>query len=206
MRSLIRVSTVVSLVLAFALIAGAQRKEQGKAQPSPEDQQKMMAEYQKYMNPGKGQEVLAKMAGDWTVAGEVWMDPKSDPMPLKPGTMHSEMILGGRYLQSLQNSEMMGMPYEGHGLAGFDNYRQQYQMTWVDNMGTVISTGTGTLDPTGKILTYMGKMDEPTKNEKDNDVKYVYTFKDDKTISFEMYGPAPTGSLYKMMEMTYTKK
>jgi hypothetical protein len=206
MRSMYRVVTVLALVFAVALMASAQTKEGAKGQPSPEDQQKMMAAMMAAMKPGPQHDVLAKMAGDWTVTGKMWMNPKEDPMPMDPGTEYAEMILGGRYLQSVMNGKMMGMPYEGHGLMGYDNVKKQYQITYVDNMGTAISTGTGTADATGKIISLMGKMDDPSTGKMDSDVKYVYTIKDDKTFVFEMYGPAPTGGLVKMMEMTYVKK
>jgi len=205
MRALIRNFTVVILVLALALIAGAQTKDQGKA-PSSEEQQKAMAAMMAAMKPGPEHATLAKMAGDWTITGKMWMDPSGAPVDMKPGTQHAEMILGGRYLTSAWNGEMMGMPFEGHGLLGYDNFKKQYQMTWVDNMGTTISTAAGTADAAGKVITLMGKMDDPSTGAKDQDAKYVYTIKDDKTVTFEMYGPAPGKGLVKMMETTFTKK
>jgi hypothetical protein len=202
--------SVLALLLVFAFAVSAQTKETPKAgdkkMPPQEDMQKMMADYAKFMNPGKGHEILAKMAGDWTVTGKMWMDPKGAPMDMKPGTEHCELILGGRFLQSSQKGEMMGMPYEGQGLMGYDNYRQQYQMTWVDNMGTVVSTAAGTMDSTTKTLTLMGKMDEPTMNMKDIDVKYVYLFPDDKTTTFQIWQAGPDKNFFKVMEMTYAKK
>jgi hypothetical protein len=205
MRSLIRVSTVLSLVLAFALLADAQTKEKAKGQPSPEDQQKMMAAMMASMKPGPQHDLLAKMAGDWSVAGKMWMDPNSPPADMKPGTEHAEMILGGRFLQSVNTGEMMGMPFEGHGMLGYDNFKKLYQMTWVDNMGTTISTASGTADAAGKTITLMGKMDDPSTGKKDQDVKYVYELKDDKTINFAIYQPEG-GKDMKVMEMVYTKK
>jgi len=196
MRSLTRVSIIVSFMLALALTACAQTKEQGK--PTPEDQQKAMAAMMAAMKPGP------EHAGDWTITGKVWMDPNGAPVDMKPGTQHAEMILGGRYLQTVNNGEMMGMPYEGHGLLGYDNFKKQYQMTFVDNMGTTISTATGTADAPDKI-SLMGKMDDPSTGKKDMDVKYVYTIKDDKTVLFEMF-MAQGGKDVKVMEMTSAKK
>jgi len=206
MRSFNRVLTVVSLVLVVAILAFAQTKDKPKAgMPSKEDQQKMMADMMKMMQPGPQHEVLAKMAGDWTMTGKIWMDPNSPGEEMKPGTQHSEMILGGRYLSSVNQGEMMGMPFEGHGMMGYDNFKKQYQMTWIDNMGTTISTASGTADATGKVITLMGKMDDPSTGKKDLDVKYVYTLKDDKTVGFAMFEPKD-GKDVKVMDMTYAKK
>jgi len=203
MRSYRSVSMVFVLILAVAEMACAQTKDQPKSGgPSPEDMQKMMA----LMKPGPQHEVLAKMAGDWTITGKAWMDPSGTPTDMKPGSQHAEMILGGRYLQSVWTGEMMGMPFEGHGLLGYDNFRKEYLMTWVDNMGTAVSTANGSADAAGKVITLMGKMDDPSTGARDQDVKYVYTIKDDKNVTFEMYGMVPGKGLMKMMETTFTKK
>lgn len=207
MRSFMRVLTVLTLIFAVAAISVAQTREKPKGgKPAPEDMQKMMEEMMKTIKPGPQHDILAKMAGDWVVNGKMWRPPSTEAMLMKPGTEHAEMILGGRYLQSVNQGEMMGMPFEGHGMMGFDNFRKEYQMTWVDNMGTTISTAAGTADPTGKVITLMGKMDEPSTGEKDKDVKYVYTFKDDKTVVLEMYDSISGKGFFKIMEMTYTRK
>jgi len=204
MRSFSRSFCVLSLVLALALFASAQtKKEQPKGPPAG---MPSMEEMMKTMQPGPQHDLLKKLAGDWTTTGQMWMGPKGDPMPMKPGTEHAEMILGGRFLQSVNNGEMMGMPFEGHGLMGYDNFKKVYQMTWIDNMGTTISTAAGTTDAAGKTLTLMGKMDDPESGQKDVDVKYVYNFKDDKTVGFEIWDNQGSKEFKKVMEMTYAKK
>jgi hypothetical protein len=211
MRSTFKGIMSVLCIVVMATMVFAQAKDKPKEppkgqMPKQEDMQKMMADMMKMMQPGPQHALLAKMAGDWTVTGQMWTGPKSDPMPMKPGTEHAEMVLGGRYLQSSQTGEMMGMPYEGHGQLGYDNFKKLYMMTWIDNMGTTISTASGTADSAGKVISFMGKMDEPSTGEKDQDVKYVYTLKDDGTIQFDIYSFLPDKSPFKMMEMTYTKK
>lgn len=204
-RLSIRFACVLTLVCLFALPVLAADPPQGGKMPSPEDMQKMMAEYAKYANPGKAHEVLAKMAGEWNANGKFWMGPGAPVMEGTPGTQSSEMILGGRYLHSVHKGMMMGQPFEGISYLGYDNFKQVYCMSWVDNMGTGMLTATGKLDADGKSLTLTGKMDEPVTGEKDKDVKYVYRFVDDKTVVFEMWDMLP-GSPFKSMEMTYTRK
>jgi hypothetical protein len=205
-RSWIRTLCVLTLVAAFAFSALAQGKDQPKGgQPSPEDMQKMMAEYAKYSNPGKAHELLVKMSGEWTGTGKAWMGAGAKAMDMKPGTHSGEMILGGRYLRVVDRTEMMGQPFEGITVLGYDNFKKQYLLTWMDNMGTAILTAAGTLSEDGKSLILTGKMDEPVTGEKDKDVKYVYRFPDDKTIVFEWWDMTP-GKPFMSMEWTYTKK
>jgi hypothetical protein len=211
MRSTFKGILSILCIVLMATLVLAQTKDQPKEppkgqQPKQEDMQKMMADMMKMITPGPEHQLIGKMAGDWTVSGQMWMDPKADPTPIKAGAMHSEMTLGGRFLATTQTGEMMGMPYEGHGQMGFDNFRKQYMLTWIDNMGTTISSAAGTADAAGKVISLMGKMDDPSMGKKDEDVKYEYTFKDDKTIQFDIYGFAPDKTPLKMMEMIYTKK
>jgi len=56
---------------------------------------------------------------------------------------------------------MMGMPFEGIGINGYDNLKKKFVSTWIDNMGTMIVMSTGTFDPATKTFTYMGEMDNP---------------------------------------------
>jgi hypothetical protein len=203
-RSLIVILSVAMMIAVFALAGFAQDKGD-KKMPSQEDMQKMMAEYAKYANPGPEHELLSHMAGEWTTTGKMWMGPGAPSMDLQPGTQTGEMLLGGRYLRQLHHGTMMGQPYEGISMMGYDKFKKQYVLTYSDNMGTAILTAAGTASDDKKTITLMGKMDEPTTGEKDKDVKYVYRFPDDKTIVFEMWDMLP-GSPFKAMEMTYTKK
>ena len=103
----------------------------------------MMAEWAKYATPGAQHEMMAKSVGKWTVVTKMWMDPTQPPMET-PGTCEVTSLLGGRYFQSVYKSMMMGQPFEGIALSGYDIYKQQYFGTWIDNMGTMMMTFVGT--------------------------------------------------------------
>lgn len=191
--------TLLSLmILSLAALA------QGEGQ-SPEDMQKMMAEWMKIAAPGPSHDLLKKMEGEWTVASKSWMAPDQPPMDSPPGLSKNELVFKGRYLRTEHSGEIMGMPFHGLGYLGFDNFRQQYWMTWFDDMGTALLAAYGTISPDGTELTLLGKSDDPMSGEKDKDTKYYYKFVDDKTMIFEIWDVTP-GSNFKFMEMTYTKK
>ncbi len=43
-------------------------------------------------------------------------------------------------------STMMGGPFVGHEVVGFDPTEKKYQVSWVDSMSTSFTLGTGTFD------------------------------------------------------------
>jgi hypothetical protein len=196
----------VAVAGAAILVMGAAFAQPAEKQTTQQDMQKMMAEYMKAGTPGPEQASLASWAGNWVTHSTVWSAPDSPPMETAPGTSKGEMIFGGRFLRVMETGEMMGTPMEGMGIMGYDNFRHVYQMIWVDNTETPIYWASGTADPTGKVITMMGKVDDPVKGEKDRDVKYVWRADNDSTRVFEMWDSMPGGKFYKSMETTYTKK
>jgi hypothetical protein len=158
-----------------------------------------------YMTPGASQAMLAKAAGEWVADITMWMEPGGQPMTAK-GTATNKMILGGRYQQSTNKSEMMGMSFEGIGTTGYDNAKKVFVSSWVDNMGTGIMNMEGPLDEATKTITLKGKVICPANN-KECDMRETIKLVDDNTQVMEMYGPdMKTGKEYKSMEIKFTRK
>src|SRR5262245_21579950 len=108
---------------------------------SDQDMQKWM----QYMTPGDMHKMLAKGAGSWKAKTTFWMAPGAEPV-VSDATFTGEMILGGRYLMSKYSGNMMGMPFEGIAIEGYDNAGKMFVSTWVDNMGTGIMNMQGKYD------------------------------------------------------------
>src|SRR5688572_16568161 len=87
-----------------------------------------MKAWQTYMTPGDAHKVLLESAGDWTEDISMWMDSTTPPSKATTNTK-SEMIMGGRYLVSKTTGEMMGMPFEGMSIMGYDNAKKIYTST-----------------------------------------------------------------------------
>ncbi len=114
------------------------------------------------------------------------------------------MIMGGRYLQQQVKAEMMGMPFEGMGLWGYDNIKKEHISTWVDSMSTGIMVSRGTDDADGKVFTFNGEyLDASGKTRKN---KEVLRIQDANKFLAEMYEVGPDGKEFKNMEMVYTRK
>jgi len=170
----------------------------------PVDSATMMKNWQAYMTPGDMHAMLAKSNGTWNTEITMWQAPGAPPST-STGTSVNKMVLGGRYQESTNTGDMMGMPFEGHGMTGYDNAKKVFVNTWMDNMGTGIMYMEGPWDEASKSINLKGKgMDPMTMKESD----YRETFKivDDNTQMMEMYGPGPDGKEYKMMELKFTRK
>ena len=163
-----------------------------------------MKKWMDYMTPGDMQKMLSKGVGTWNMKTSWWMAPGAEPM-LSEATAVSEMILGGRYLQSKVSGSMMGMPFDGISIEGYDNAAKLFVNTWIDNMGTGMMNMTGTWDETAKQIKYTGKMVDPISGTW-VDVRQVVTYNADGSVKMEMYGPAPDGTEFKTMEIITTKK
>ena len=120
------------------------------------------------------------------------------------GTATRTMILGGRVMVEEVTSQMMGQPFNGHGMHGFDNTTGKYWATWNDNMGTGLMVSEGTCD-TKLTCTYTGSYHDPV-TKKAQTTRMTTRWTDKTTELFEMYGPGPDGKETKMMEITYKKR
>ena len=167
-------------------------------------QQQMMEVMMKYGTPAKEHEYLKKYAGDWNFEMKSWEKPDAEPM-VSQGTMKGEILFEGRYLKMKFDSTMMGMPFKGMQLMGYDLFQKKYVTVWIDNMSTAFAPTTGTLDMAGKVFTETGVWPDPSTGGTSK-VKIVTTWLADGKYKFEMFMPAPDGQDIKWMEMTATKK
>lgn len=162
-----------------------------------------MQAWMKYATPGAGHEFLAKLAGKWNVSATFWMQPGADPMKTE-GTCENMLILGGRFLQSQLTSEMMGQPFEGMSIDGFDNHSQKYQGIWMDTMGTIMIVFEGSADAEGKVRTMLAEYLDPLTN-RTKKMKGVTIIEGENRHRYEGWNSGPDGEFFKSMEVVYTR-
>jgi hypothetical protein len=167
------------------------------------DMQAMMDVYKKLGTPGAPHKMLASMVGSWKTKVKSWCDPNTGPME-STGTSEHKMLLGGRFLQQEFTGEMMGSPFNGIGLTGYDNHTKKYVSIWMDSMGTAFLVFEGTASAYGRTITQESHYDDPIKGPMT--WRSVTKIVDDNTHVFEMYGIDKQGKEEKMMEITYTRK
>jgi hypothetical protein len=181
---------------------------------SPDDMQKAMADWMATTRPGEHHKKLEGSIGTWEATTKMWMGgPGGEPVVTR-GRAERKWVLGGRFMQEDFSSEMMmpdpasgemkAVPWQGMGLFGFDNHRKTYVGCWADTMGTQLLTMKGTVDPSGKVFTYYGEMDEPMLGVVGRMVKYTTRIIDADTQVFEIYD-LHAGDDYKVVEVTYKR-
>lgn len=178
-------------------------QEQQAPQMSPEEKA-MMEAYAKAATPGKEHQWLAGKAGDWAFAGTFWMDPSKEPTK-SSGTVERSVMLGGRVLaEKVSSPGFMGQPFEGYGLAGYDNVTGEFWGTWSDNMGTGLMTSTGKCDDKG-VCTHSGEYVDPLTGNKKMTRMTTRDEGPDKEVH-ESFEKGPDGKEFKTMELVYTRK
>jgi len=191
--------TLIGLCLVMS-VSVAMAKEK---QPAQMDMQAMMDTYKKLAIPGEPHKQLTSLAGTWTTKTKSWMEPNKPPME-STGACEDKTLLDGRFLQQECTGEMMGQPFTGIGVHGYDNLTKKYVTTWMDSMGTGIFFMDGTASADGKTITLHGSHKDPMGGVMKH--RAFWKFVDANSQTFEMYHKGKDGKEMKMMEITYTRK
>ena len=199
------------LLLAFTVPATAQEgkaKAAGSAKtaaaPQKMDPQAMAEMMAKMAAPGPSHERFKKMAGNWDLVVKWTWDP-TQPMQETKSTSVMTTLMDGRYCQEQSTGEMMGKPFHGMGIYGYDNVLKKYVSVWIDNMGTGIMSSEGTPDASGNVVNWVAQMADPMTGKMSR-VRSVTRYADDDHFAYEMYMKGPDGKEYKTMEIAYTRK
>jgi hypothetical protein len=186
----------------FVLAVGASAQEPAAPAMTPE-QQAMMEAYQKAGAPGAPHQALAAQAGSYDVVVKSWHEPGAEPV-VESGSAERTMILDGRVMVEEFRSSMMGTPFTGRGMFGYDNVSGKYWSTWTDSMSTGLMVSNGSCDE-ANACTFAGSWNDPVaKGPVQSRMTTKWT--SPNVEIFEMYGPGPDGNETKMMEITYTRK
>ena len=116
----------VTAALLFAT-RGAGAGDVKAPEMTPEQKAEMEA-YMKAGTPGAPHQMLASTAGTYDLKIKSWHEPGAPAME-ETGTATRKMMLGGRVLVEDVTSTMMGMPFTGHGMTGYDNVTGKYWST-----------------------------------------------------------------------------
>lgn len=154
--------------------------------------------------PGEPHADLARHAGEWDVIWKMRQTPADEWQETK-GHASIKMIMGNRFMLEENRAQIMGNPWEGRLLLGFDNLTKEYVSTWCDTLGTTIITSRGTADPVGKVITMEGMMTDPQTPE-GRLFRTVSSMTDDNHMVMKMWDTAPDGTLFHNMDVTYTRK
>jgi len=194
--------TRLSLVTAAALMAMPALVRAQAPEMTPEQKAEMEA-YMKAGTPGAPHKALAGMTGTYEAKIKSWNEAGKPPTE-ETGTATRSMALDGRVLVEEFKGSMMGMPFTGHGMHGYDNVTGKHWSTWMDSMSTGLMVSEGTCDAKN-ACTYKGTWNDAVKKAPVTS-RMTSRWTSPTVEVFEMYGPGRDGKEMKMMEITYTKK
>ncbi len=167
------------------------------------DMQAMIEIYKKVGTPGEPHKLFAKLEGSWTTKNRSWTGPDIPPRE-SVGTCERKMILNGHYLREDYSGDMMGIPFAGISLTGYNNHTKKYESVWIDSMSTGIFKFEGVASRDGRTITQECRFDDPVRGPAV--WRSVTRIKDDDTLEFEMFITPNGGREEKMMERTVTRK
>lgn len=152
----------------------------------------------------KEHELLKKDVGTWHAAGKMWQPGMDEAIEFE-GTETNSMV-GEFWIVTDFRGSFFGQDFHGHGHSGFNTETGKYEGVWIDSMSTFPMTMSGEYDAASKTLTSKTAGKTPTGDDMNGKSTVVY--KDENTRVMTMWGPNPEGGdeMYKMMEITYTRK
>ncbi len=163
---------------------------------TPEQMQAMMAK----MQPGKHHAELAKQVGEWDADCETYMP--GMPVQKSKGFAKTTMIMDGRFLREEFKGTMMGQPFDGLMLLGYDNNLKRYDSMWIDSMGTGMMVTHSKSDSPEELT---GSFYCPMVQKEVTARLITKTISNDEHV-FEMYAPGPDGKEALTMRITYHRK
>ena len=187
---------------ALLLLVTPALGQRGSEEMSPEEMA-MMEAYMKAGAPGEQHDMLASQVGEYSTVARSWAAPDAPPVEEK-GSATRAMILDGRVMVEIYHGSMMGIPFTGQGMTGYDNVSGKYWATWNDSMSTGIMVMEGTCDAE-MTCTFTGTYNDPIAKGPVKS-RMIFRWTSPTTEVLEMHGPGPDGKEVKMMELIYTKK
>lgn len=167
---------------------------------SDADKAEMMKKMEAAGTPGPPHKALEAFVGNWKAEVKCWCEPGGPPS-VSQGTAKASWTLKGHFLEEEFHGEMMGKPFIGRSLMGYDNIKQTFNTVWVSDMQTSIFTSEGKGESGNKVITLTGKSNCPATGRKDIPMKTVFRVVSPDKYVFEMFNDGA-----KSMEITYTRK
>jgi len=193
---------IILLVIAMFSISAFWVIAQEDEQMTEEEAMELMM---KFGRPGEFHKHLASAVGEWDLLTTMWAYPGAEPEESK-ATAEAEWILNGNFVQETVHGTMGEMPFTGFSIIGYDNFREEYVSTWLDDLSTGFMILRGTCNDDGTIRTTSGIYDDYIAGEKDLKMKIVETVIGPDNHVMKMYKFMPDGEEFLTFQIDYTRK
>jgi len=201
MKKSFGIAAVVCLCLVVSNLKGADEKKAAAGPAGQPSMEEMMAMMTKLGEPNENHKRLEAFVGTFDAKVQCFMMPTPETWA---GVSKNEMILGGRWLKGEYSGQMMGKPFKGMQLLGYDNQTKKYVSAWIDDMSSSLQMAEGQADASGKVITVVGECVDPMTNQKKTS-RTVMTIVSNDRHTVEMFGPGMDGKEMKMMSIEYSR-
>jgi hypothetical protein len=191
------------LVLAFSAGALSTRAQDTPAAPTDFDPEAAMAAFTEKVQASKPEiDRLKTLAGKWEAKQKFYFSGPGEA-PTEQTSVEVRTMLGEYWIMGAVDSEMMGMPFQGRSITGYDIMKQKYVTYWVDTMGPYGMFFEGTYDEATKTYTYICEMKDAWTGL-DSVYTIIETEQPDGSTQWSMSQKSAMGEL-KLMEAVYTR-
>jgi hypothetical protein len=167
------------------------------------DPASIQAAMEQMSKTGPEHAALARMVGSWKVQSSMWMAPGAPP-EVSQGTATITALFGGKWFRQEYQGSMMGHPYNGVGMSGYDTVEKQYVSTWCDSFSTMLTTMTGTSTDGGTTVTYTSEIKHCPMTGGPVTTRSVCAQDGADRMTFTMFQNFGSGEV-KAMELIYTR-
>ena len=154
--------------------------------------------------PGDEHKELAKSVGEWSAKMSYWMNGQEIT---SDDSETAKMVMKGWFLEADYSGTMMGQPWKGRSISGYDQRAQEYVTVWYSEMESAISVYRGKKCPKG-IIHLHGKGFNMQTQKMEPTIMQVHPQAEDGSHRMEMHWAADKKPKEggKMMQIVYTKK
>ena len=168
-----------------------------------QDPTSQMTRWLRASQPGAEHQRLDDLAGRYTVTIRAWLTHADQPPMQAEGEAEYRWVLGGRWLQQRLNSRLMGLPYEGLGMLGYDRTEEHYASYWQDSLSTATRSSFGEYDEQEMQLVMRGTAHDPATGAEDQPIRYEIRFNDDNSHRFRAFDLSRPDGQQLAMEILY---
>jgi hypothetical protein len=155
------------------------------------------------LTPGPEHAVLKEDVGTWDASVEMMM-PGMPPGPPSKGVETNLLSCNGLCLVTDFKGEMMGAPFQGHGVSTWDTAKKKYVGSWSDSMAPGLAVTEATWDAAKKTMN--GMMEAPDGQGGTAKMRSTVQYTADGKRVFSMFMAGPDGKETPTMRITYTKR
>jgi hypothetical protein len=154
--------------------------------------------------PTKEHALLAQFAGEWNVTAETV--PAPGEAAIKCEGTESAKLMGGFWLVSQAEANMMGMPVKSLLTIGYSPASKKYTGTFVCTMDSTLWKYDGAMDEKGQKLTLETEGPSPLDATKKAKFREILELKDKDHKTFTSFMQGDDGKWQQIVTMEYRRK